>query len=119
MHVANGAHRLSLTKLNLKLLVVDQECLRRFALTLRAVVLDMDGTITEFNIDFRGARQQVLTQLEKMNLKTPEMTSEASIYSMLKLLRSRLNPRTYEELRLEFYKLLEDMEMRAAKDVVL
>ena len=99
--------------------MVVQECLREFALTLSAVVFDLDGTITRFNIDYLGARHKILTELEKMNLKTSDMTTESSIYSLLKILRSRLEAQTYEKLRRKFYRLLEDMETKAAQEVVL
>jgi HAD superfamily hydrolase (TIGR01509 family) len=93
--------------------------LGEFALKLRAVILDMDGTITRFNIDYVGMRRVALVELERMNLRTPDMTEQLSIYLLLKKLRERLDAETYKGLRLRFYSLLEDMEIRAAQEVAL
>ena len=86
---------------------------------LRGVVLDMDGTITRFNLDFREARRVALAELEKLNLRTADMTEQLSIYLILKQLRGRLDIETYENLRKRFYNLLEDMEIKAAQQVML
>jgi HAD superfamily hydrolase (TIGR01549 family) len=86
---------------------------------LRGVVLDMDGTITRFNLDFRGARRVALAELEKLNLRTADMTEQLSIYLVLKQLRGRIDTEAYEKLRKRFYDLLEDMEIKAAQQVML
>jgi HAD superfamily hydrolase (TIGR01509 family) len=99
--------------------VTVQECLLEFPLKLSAVILDMDGTITRFNIDYLGMRRVALAELEKMNLRTPDMTEQLSIYLLLKTLRERLNAETYKGLRRRFYGLLEEMEIRAAQEVAL
>ncbi len=85
----------------------------------RAVVLDMDGTITRFNLDYMGARRKVLLELEKAKLRTPEMTEQQSIYLMLKSLKQKLDEKTFADLQASFYVLLEEMEVNAAKDVEL
>ncbi|HMK82863.1 MAG TPA: HAD hydrolase-like protein, partial [Candidatus Bathyarchaeia archaeon] len=86
---------------------------------LRAVILDMDGTITRFNIDYLRARRLVLEELEKMKLKTADMTEQFSIYLLLKQLKPRLDPETYGRLRKLFYSRLEEMEIKAAREVML
>jgi phosphoglycolate phosphatase len=86
---------------------------------LRAVILDMDGTITRFNIDYLGARRLVLAELDKMKLKTADMTERSSIYLLLKQLKPRLDLETYGRLRKLFYSRLEEMEIKAAQEVML
>jgi HAD superfamily hydrolase (TIGR01509 family) len=86
---------------------------------LRAVILDMDGTITRFNIDYLAARRAVLAKLEKMNLKTTDMTERSSIYSLLTQLKPRLDSRAYEQLRKLSYDRLEEIEVKAAQEVML
>ena len=81
--------------------------------------MDMDGTITRFNLDFREARRVALAELEKLNLRTADMTEELSIYLILKQLKGRLDTEIYEKLRKQFYNLLEDMEIKAAQQVIL
>ncbi|MGA2783366.1 MAG: HAD family hydrolase [Candidatus Bathyarchaeia archaeon] len=86
---------------------------------LRAVILDMDGTITRFNIDYLGARRLVLAELDKLKLKTADMTERSSIYLLLKQLKPQLDLETYGRLRKLFYSRLEEMEIKAAQEVVL
>lgn len=86
---------------------------------LKAIVMDMDGTITRFNLDYMGARRQALKELERMNLRTPEMTEQISIYVILKNLKDRANPLDFVLVRRKLYNLLEEMELRAAQEVTL
>ena len=86
---------------------------------LRAVILDMDGTITRFNIDYLGARRSVLAELEKMKLKTADMTERSSIYFLLKQVKPEVDSETYGRLRKLFYSRLEEMEIKAAQEVML
>lgn len=79
----------------------------------------MDGTITEFNLDYMGARRLALQELEKLNLRAPDMTEEVSIYVILKTLKGRVDPETFDTVRSKFYALLEDMELKAAEEVML
>jgi HAD superfamily hydrolase (TIGR01662 family) len=83
------------------------------------IIMDMDGTITHFNLDFISARRKALEELEKMNLRTPDMTEQLSIYLTLKGLKDKLDPNVFEEIRAKLYAILEDMELKAAKDVAL
>jgi len=88
-------------------------------LKLKAVVMDMDGTITKFNLDYMGARRRALQELEKLNLRTPDMTEQVSLYIILKRLKDNLDADTFERLRRTFYELLEEMELKAAQEVTL
>ena len=86
---------------------------------IKAIVMDMDGTITKFNLDYMDARRRALKELDKMNLRTPDMTEQVSIYVILKKLREDLDAHTFEGLRAKFYSILEDMELKAAREVTL
>jgi len=86
---------------------------------LSAVILDMDGTITQSNLDFVGVRRKILAELEEMNLRTADMTERLTNYVLLKQLKQRLDAETYEKLRTRFYDLLEEMEAEAAQKAVL
>ena len=65
----------------------------------RAVIFDLDGTITHFNIDYVGMRRAALAELDKMNLRTPELTEQLYLYVMLQKVRTTADAATYEELR--------------------
>jgi HAD superfamily hydrolase (TIGR01662 family) len=88
-------------------------------LTIKGIVMDMDGTITKFNLDYMAARRKALQELERMNLRTPEMTEQLSLYLILKKLKDELDPDTFTSLRSKFYDLLEEMEIKAASEVTL
>ena len=86
---------------------------------LQGVVVDMDGTITRFNLDYMAARRRVLDELEHRGLRAPDIVEEASLYVVLDKLRERMPPDEFRRLRLTFYKYFEEMELRAARDVTL
>ena len=85
----------------------------------KAIVMDMDGTITRFNLDFIEARRRVLQDLEQMNLRTPDMTEQISVYIMLKRLKENVDADKFYSIREKFYLYLEEMEVRAAQNVTL
>ncbi len=85
----------------------------------KAIVMDMDGTITKFNLDYMTARRLALEELEKMNLRTAAMTEQISLYIILKNLKDNLDADTFSMVRSKFYNLLEQMEMKAAQEVML
>jgi len=85
----------------------------------RAVIFDMDGTITRFNIDYVGMRKAALAEVEKMNLRTPEMTEQLYLYYILQKVKATADAQTYETLRQRLYGRLEDMEIKAAREVTL
>lgn len=86
---------------------------------LRAVIIDMDGTITRFNIDYLGMRRAALAELDNMNLRTPELTEQLNLYIILQTVRIGLDAQTYEKLRERLYARLENMEIKAAQEVML
>lgn len=86
---------------------------------IKAIVMDMDGTITRFNLDYLSARRKSLQELEKLNLRTPEMTEQLSLYLILKKLKANLDPDAFTKLRRIVYDILEEMEVKAAREVVL
>jgi HAD superfamily hydrolase (TIGR01549 family) len=88
-------------------------------LKVKAVVLDMDGTITRFNLDFMDARRRALEELDKLRLRTPDLTEEVSLYIILGKLKQRLDSKTFDEFRSRIYVILEEMELKAAKEVTL
>ena len=88
-------------------------------MTIKGIVMDMDGTITKFNLDYMAARRKALRELDKLNLRTPEMSEELSLYLILKKLKLGLDTDKFTGLRRRFYEVLENMEVKAAKQVTL
>lgn len=86
---------------------------------INTIVMDMDGTITRFNLNFKEARRRVLQDLENMSLRTPDMTEQTSIYLMLKRIKEKVDTDTVASIRKKFYTYLQDMEVTAAQSVSL
>ena len=93
---------------------LEEQCLK-----IKAVVLDMDGTITKFNLDFMDARRRALREIDKLNLRTPDLTEQISLYMILGKLKQKADPEIYESIRRKVYSILEEMEHRAAAEVTL
>lgn len=86
-------------------------------MNLKGIVIDMDGTITKFNLDYMAARRRTLDELERRGLRSPEMTEQVSLWVVLDILRNRLSPEEFRKLRATFYGFFEEMEVKAAHDV--
>ena len=65
------------------------------------------------------ARGKALKELERMNLRTADMTEQTSFFALLNAVKDRLDDLSYMFLRRKFYNLLEEMELEAAKEVTL
>jgi len=83
-------------------------------LNLKGIVIDMDGTITKFNLDYMAARRRTLNELERLGLRTPEMDEQVSLWVVLDRLRERLKPEEFKKLRVTLYRFFEEMEVKAA-----
>ena len=96
-----------------------RESFGRPVLKLKGIVIDMDGTITKFNLDYKAARQRTLDELERLGLRTPEMNEEVGLWVILNKLRDTLPRDEFRKLRVTFYSFFEEMEVKAAHDVNL
>lgn len=81
--------------------------------------MDMDGTLTNFNLKYMEARRSVLRELENLNLRTLEFTELSSISLMLASLKNQVDPFRFIILRRKLYNILEEMELEGAKEATL
>jgi HAD superfamily hydrolase (TIGR01549 family) len=88
-------------------------------LKLKGIIIDMDGTITKFNLDYVAARRRTLNELERLGLRTPEMNEQSSLYLMLNKLRDQLEREKFLTIRSTLYGFFEEMELDAAKSAAL
>ncbi len=79
----------------------------------------MDGTITKFNLDYMAARRRALGELEKLGLRTPDMTDQVNLFVILQELKDNCDPEKFSTLRSTFYGFFEEMELKAAEDVAI
>ena len=86
---------------------------------LEGIIIDMDGTITKFNLDYAAARRRTLNELERLGLRTPDMNEQSSLYLMLNKLRDQLEREKFLTIRTTLYRFFEEMELAAAKNATL
>ncbi len=93
-------------------------------LTIKAVIFDLDGTIVDFNIDFKAARAEVIHLLTQQNLPSSLLSVNESLFVTLKKVEKRMKENGKEEQ--EFVKLkekviavVESYEAKAARETNL
>jgi phosphoglycolate phosphatase len=93
-------------------------------LTIKAVIFDLDGTIVDFNIDFKAARAEVTRLLTQQDLPGSLLSANESLFVTLKKVEKRMKENGKEKL--EFVKLKEKVisvveryEMKAARETNL
>ena len=85
----------------------------------KAVLTDMDGTITRFNLDYMGMRRTALRLLKEAGLSRPGFSDQMSVYVMMKELRPIISPDRYNEIKQRIYQAIEKIEIDSAKGAQL
>jgi HAD superfamily hydrolase (TIGR01509 family) len=83
----------------------------------KAILTDMDGTFTKFNLDFMGMRRVALGLLKQEGLWRPEFSEQLPIYAILKELRGSVDARRLDEVRGRIYTMVEAVEAKSADEV--
>ena len=86
---------------------------------MKALLTDMDGTFTKFNLDYLRMRTAALGVLEEAGLSRPSFSDQTSIYLMLKDLRPTLTAGRFNEIKQQIYQIVEKIEIDCARDVKL
>ncbi len=86
---------------------------------LKGIFLDLDGTLTHFNIDYMSARKAALRQVTKYDVKDQDLTEHLSVYAMLKRMKTQLSEESYLAVRTEVYEILRQVEDKAAEEAVM
>jgi len=93
-------------------------------LTIKAVIFDLDGTIVDFNIDFKAARTEVVRLLTQQNLPSSLLSVKESVFVTLKKAKKHMKENDKDEQ--EFVKLKENViavveryEAKAARETNL
>jgi HAD superfamily hydrolase (TIGR01509 family) len=88
-------------------------------LTVKAILTDMDGTFTMFNLDYMRMRRTALQLLEEAGLMRPSFSDQMSIYLMLKELQGTISEDRLNEVKNRIYHEVETIEAGAAEKVQL
>jgi len=85
----------------------------------KAILTDMDGTFTRFNLDYMWMRRAALELLDEAGLRRPNFSDQMSIYAMLKELRGTVSETRYSEIKKRIYDRVERIETIAAEEAEL
>lgn len=93
-------------------------------MTVKAVVFDLDGTITSFNVDYMAIRAEVRSLLISVGLPASILSTSESIFDMLKkaeiFIKNTGKPRkAFDEAREKALAIAEKYEMEAARSTSL
>ncbi len=93
-------------------------------MTIKAVVFDLDGTLADFNLDYRTVRAEVRSFLIKEGLPASVLSTNESIFEMLKkteifLKNNNKSEKKIEEIRGKALTIAEKYELEAAKSTSL
>lgn len=88
-------------------------------MTVKAILTDMDGTFTKFNLDYMWMRRTALHLLDEVGLLRPNFSDQMSIYAMLKELRGTISEGRYNEVKKRIYDRVETIETKAAEEAQL
>jgi len=94
------------------------------AMTLEAVVFDLDGTLANFNLDYKAVRAEVRSFFIKKGLAASILSTNESIFEMLKkaeifLKNNGKSEKTIKEIRGKALAIAEKFELEAAKNTSL
>jgi HAD superfamily hydrolase (TIGR01549 family) len=94
------------------------------AMTLKAVVFDLDGTLADFNLDYKIVRAEVRNFFIKKDLPVSILSTNESIFEMLKkaeifLKNNDKSEKTIKEIRGKALAIAEKFELEAAKSTSL
>jgi HAD superfamily hydrolase (TIGR01549 family) len=93
-------------------------------LPIEAVIFDLDGTLTNFNLDFKTLRAEVRSYLMRMGVPASVLNVNESIFEMLKkteiFVKNNGKPAvTFVEVRIQVMAIAEKYEMEAASTTSL
>jgi phosphoglycolate phosphatase len=88
---------------------------RASGLMVKAILIDMDGTITKFNLDYMWMRRAALQLLDEAGLSRPSFSDQMSIYAMLNELRGSISNERLNEVKKRIYEKVETIESEAAE----
>jgi HAD superfamily hydrolase (TIGR01549 family) len=87
---------------------------------IKAVIFDLDGTITAFNLDIKACRTEVIKQLTKHGLPRSLFSLKESAFDMLVKVEKHLKAegkekQEFEKIKKMIFSIVEHFEQKAAK----
>ena len=88
-------------------------------MTVKAILIDMDGTIAKFNLDYMWMRRTALELLDEAGLRRADFNDQMSIYAMLNEIRGSISNERFNEIKKRIYEKVERIESDAAEQAEL
>ncbi|MGQ9719575.1 MAG: HAD family hydrolase [Nitrososphaerales archaeon] len=88
-------------------------------MNIKAVIFDLDGTVVRFALDFIRARKEAIAEMGRRDIGVNDLSESLSLYSMLKIVKDRLDVEAFSDLEKFLWEILEKMELRAAEETDL
>ncbi len=90
----------------------------------KAVIFDLDGTLANFNLDYKAVRAEVKSYLEKRGVPASALSVKESVFEMLRkteifVRNSDKSQKFLDEIRSEALAMTEKYELEAAKSTSL
>ncbi len=88
-------------------------------MNIKAVIFDLDGTLTRYNLDYHLARVKVADELNKLHLGRFNPNTGLTINAMLNNLEGKIPEEEFITLLQRIYRVMEKYELEFAKHVEL
>lgn len=82
---------------------------------IRAVLFDLDGTLTKFNLDYRSARVKITEELNKLNLGEFKPEKGLTMNAMLSRVQGKMPDAEFTRLLGRMHTIMEEYELESAK----
>ena len=76
---------------------------------LKLIFLDMDGTLTNFNINYKIAYDHAVQYLKKLAITDPTILNEYRLDDILKKLKPTVDIKLYNQIQDIFYQFLAEI----------
>jgi len=85
-------------------------------LGIKAIIFDLDGTLVKFALDFVKARKEAIAEIKRKGINIDNLSEKLSLYSMLKMIKERVDAKTFTDLEKSLWEILEKIELKAADE---
>jgi len=83
---------------------------------IRGLLIDLDGTVTKYNIDYQSMRRDLVSKLVELNASMPEYDN-MRIFAILISVKEKHDEEAYARIKQHVFPILETYEEEAAKTV--
>ena len=85
-------------------------------MSVKAVIFDLDGTFVKFALDFIRARKEAIAEIRERGINVDDLSESLSPYSMLKVIKERIDKKNFPDLKKSLWDILEKIELKAASE---